>query len=67
MFPSELSAPADSLEGCSPRFLTRTEAARRLRIGEALLDQLIRSGELRAVHLRRRVVISETSLRDLER
>ena len=49
----------------APTFLTRAEAAERLRIGPALLDRMIRSGELQAVRLHRRVVIPEEALRHL--
>jgi excisionase family DNA binding protein len=48
-------------------FLTRSEAAERLRIGVALLDRMIDSGELRALHLHRRVIIPSSSLEELGR
>jgi excisionase family DNA binding protein len=49
-----------------PEFLTRAEAAAQLRIGRALLDRLIISGELRALHVHRRVLIPVASIRDLD-
>lgn len=48
-----------------PEFLTRAEAAAQLRIGRALLDRMISSGELHALHLHRRVLIPVASIRDL--
>lgn len=55
-----------SEEYVPPRFLSRREAAERLRIGSGLLDQLVRDGQVRAIRLRRRVVIPETALLDLQ-
>lgn len=48
-----------------PLFLTRSEAADRLRIGPALLDKLIRTGDIRVVRLSRRIVIPVSSLIEL--
>ncbi|MGA8417271.1 MAG: helix-turn-helix domain-containing protein [Candidatus Dormiibacterota bacterium] len=48
-----------------PEFLTRAEAAAQLRIGRALLDRMISSGELRALRVHRRVLIPVASIREL--
>lgn len=45
-----------------PKVYTRDEAAPLLRIGKTKLDELIRSGELPAKKVGRRVLIPETSI-----
>ena len=54
-----------TVESYAPRFLTRAEAAARLRISLSLLDALIADGRLPVVQLRRRVLVPEASLMDL--
>ena len=48
-------------------FFRDGEAAERLGIGPGLLDRLIRAGEVKAVRLRRRVLVPTSALTDIER
>lgn len=52
------------LHAAPPQVLTRQEAADRLRINVRTLDSRIRSGELAAAHIGRRVLIPETAITD---
>jgi hypothetical protein len=57
---------SETLEGLT-EFLMRAEPAEQRRIGRALLDRLISSGELRAFRARRRDLIPVASSGDLAR